>query len=89
MQILIQSDAVNVFHDPATGTGGCIVSFVLQETDAANNVTQVGPFNYNQDDIGLTAQNKTTLDNLITAIKNAAVAKFKADMSNITLAPGA
>jgi hypothetical protein len=51
--------------------------------DIGGNVVSVA---YNQDDIGLTTQNKATIDNLITAIKTAATNKIKADMANVTLA---
>jgi hypothetical protein len=71
---------VNVYHDDGANTGACTVVFTI---DIGGNVVSVA---YNQDDIGLTTTNKTTIDNLITAIKNAATAKLKADMANVTLA---
>jgi hypothetical protein len=79
MPAIIIDSTVSVFHDPNTNTGGCRCSFQI---DISGDVVSV---TYDQDEIGLTAQNKITIDNLLTAIKNAAVVKLKADMANVIL----
>lgn len=88
MSATITQAAVQVFHNPTSNTGGCSVAVAFTVTTLSGESQTIGPVVYSQDDLGLTANQENTLDTIITAIKNAAVAKAKADMGALTLAPG-
>lgn len=70
---------VSVFHDPANNTGGCRCTFQIDISGDVSSCT------YDQDEIGLTVNQKTTIENIVTAIKNAAVNKLKNDMANVVV----
>lgn len=79
MAAVITQANVGVFHDDSSGTGGCRVTFTIDISGDSVSCS------YDHDEIGLTAQQKATIDNILTAIKDRAIQKLKADMAAVTV----
>lgn len=84
MAATIQKIDITVFHSDVLGTGDAKVVFnITVPSDANPGATNDPVATYNGVDIGLSAANRTTIENLIGNIRQAALAKLKADFNGL------